>query len=67
MWVQAQHMIPAHAIPVGQVVAFVDASDDTTTMARRKRDASGVTCLAGCRFTDLQEGLHRFRRLPGSV
>jgi DNA-binding response OmpR family regulator len=45
-----------------QVVALFNASDDTVDMVQRMLDASGLTCLVGCHFSDLKKGCIDFGR-----
>jgi DNA-binding response OmpR family regulator len=49
-------MIQPVATAARHVVALFDASDDTVDMVQRMLDASGFTCLVGCRFQDLKTG-----------
>jgi DNA-binding response OmpR family regulator len=55
-------MIRAVSTPAGHVVALFNASDDTVEMVRRMLDASGLTCLVGCHFSDLKKGVIDFAR-----
>jgi len=48
------------AIRPRQVVALVNANDDTVDMVRRMLDASDITCLVGCHFADLKKGRINF-------
>jgi DNA-binding response OmpR family regulator len=48
-----------------QVVALFNASDDTVEMVRRMVDALGFTCLVGCHFSDLKNGVIDFARYVG--
>jgi DNA-binding response OmpR family regulator len=48
-----------------QVVALVNANDDTVEMVRRMLDASGFNCLIGCHFSDLRKGHIDFTRYLG--
>jgi DNA-binding response OmpR family regulator len=58
-------MSQAAAPPSEHVVALFNASDDTVEMVRRMLDASGVTCLIGCHFSDLKNGVIDFARYMG--
>jgi DNA-binding response OmpR family regulator len=51
--------------PVRQVVALIDASDDTVEMVQRMLDASGFNCLIGCHFSDLKKDRIDFARYLG--
>jgi DNA-binding response OmpR family regulator len=53
------------ALPAKQVVALFNASDDTVEMVRRILDALGFTCLVGCHFSDLKNGVIDFARYVG--
>src|ERR1700686_2099507 len=48
-----------------QVVALINASDDTVEMVQRMLDASGFNCLIGCHFSDLKKGRIDFARYLG--
>src|SRR6202171_3917000 len=53
------HAASAHT---RQVVALINASDDTVEMVQRMLDASGFDCLIGCHFSDLKKGRIDFAR-----
>jgi DNA-binding response OmpR family regulator len=55
-------MQDSSSIPTRQVVALVNASDDTVDMVQRMLDASGFSCLVGCHFADLKKGTIDFSR-----
>jgi DNA-binding response OmpR family regulator len=59
-------MIQALSTPIKQVVALVNASDDTVEMVRRMLGASGFDCLVGCRFSDLKRGVTDFAHFVGT-
>ena len=50
---------------ISQVVALINASDDTVDMVQRMLDASGFNCLIGCHFADLKKGRIDFSRYLG--
>ena len=50
---------------ISQVVALINASDDTVDMVQRMLDASGFNCLIGCHFADLKKGRIDFARYLG--
>jgi DNA-binding response OmpR family regulator len=48
-----------------QIVALINASDDTVEMVQRMLAASGFECLIGCHFSDLKKGRIDFARYLG--
>ena len=58
-------MTQAASPPAKRVVALFNASDDTVEMVQRMLDASGFSCLVGCRFSDLKKGRIDFARYVG--
>ena len=58
-------MTQATSTHIRQVVALINASDDTVEMVQRMLAASGFECLIGCHFSDLKKGRIDFARYLG--
>jgi DNA-binding response OmpR family regulator len=68
-YISKHQMKPTDSIHPGEasihpreVVALFNASDDTVEMVKRMLGASGFTCLVGCHFSDLRNGVINFDR-----